>query len=552
MVQFRPQSREIIVKVVYYGPPLGGKTTNLRSLYEGYPASVRGELVVVPTGGDRTIFFDFLPIYAGELRGMQLRVQLYTVPGQVHYNSTRQVVLRGVDGVVFVADSQRELLHNNRESWENLKDNLLLQGVTLGDLAHVLQYNKRDLADIVDIGDLDQILNEYNAPFYEAISTQGIGVEETLQGIVKLVVRSLRERFRVAIEPEEIQAQPTAVAPPAQQPPKQEVARVFSFTNPPSPPAPAPAPPKPSPPVRAPAPDFGEVFTAPPGNGRQPVLDLPSTPPPAPPPAPSPAPEPFAVGAARPPAAAASAPEAPAGPFDSEEPPRPGSVAPPVAAPAPPPVRPPRAQTVAVEPATPPAPARTSLPPQLFEEVPPPATAFEPAPTAAAPESPFGEATRAETTFDVPASPPTVPDLGRLDTEVTHKIKIEAAVADAARETLQDPFQLNGPPAAAAFAAVAPADSPAGFDDVFAIVPASPVRPAAPEWKPEVEPEPEPAPADRAAEAASLAVQRVIPRAIAQYGEVRELELEVPVPAMWVGGKRMTLQLRLTLVPQEE
>ncbi|MGE5236257.1 MAG: GTP-binding protein, partial [Acidobacteriota bacterium] len=214
MVQFRPQSREIIVKVVYYGPPLGGKTTNLRSLYDGYPSSVRGELVVVPTGGDRTIFFDFLPIFAGELRGMQLRVQLYTVPGQVHYNSTRQVVLRGVDGVVFVADSQREVLRNNRESWENLKDNLLLQGLALGDIPHVLQYNKRDLAEIVDIGDLDHILNEYNAPFYEAISTQGIGVEETLQGIVKLVVRSLRDRFRVAIEPEEIKAAGAVLAPP--------------------------------------------------------------------------------------------------------------------------------------------------------------------------------------------------------------------------------------------------------------------------------------------------------------------------------------------------
>ena len=195
MVQFRPQSREIIAKIVYYGPGLWGKTTNLRTLFSGYPPNTRGELVVVPTGGDRTIFFDFLPIYAGELRGMQLRVQLYTVPGQVHYNSTRQVVLRGVDGVVFVADSQHEMLRNNRESWENLKDNLLLQGITLSDMPHVLQYNKRDLQDVVDIGDLDQFLNEFNAPFYEAVATTGIGVEETLQGVVKLVVRSLRDRF---------------------------------------------------------------------------------------------------------------------------------------------------------------------------------------------------------------------------------------------------------------------------------------------------------------------------------------------------------------------
>ena len=120
MVQFRPQAREIIAKVVYYGPPLGGKTTNLRTLYDGYPPDVRGELLVVPAGGDRTIFFDFLPVDAGTLRGMRMRVQLYTVPGQVHYNATRQVVLRGVDAVVFVADSQRELLRANRESWVNI------------------------------------------------------------------------------------------------------------------------------------------------------------------------------------------------------------------------------------------------------------------------------------------------------------------------------------------------------------------------------------------------------------------------------------------------
>ena len=150
MVQFRPKPREIIAKIVYYGPPLGGKTTNLRTLYKGYPADTRGELVVVPAGGDRTIFFDFLPLDAGRLRGMKLRVQLYTVPGQVHYNATRQIVLRGVDAVVFVADSQRELMRSNRDSWENLKNNLLLQGLTLSDLPHVLQYNKRDCSDILD------------------------------------------------------------------------------------------------------------------------------------------------------------------------------------------------------------------------------------------------------------------------------------------------------------------------------------------------------------------------------------------------------------------
>ncbi|MDI9621481.1 MAG: GTPase, partial [Acidobacteriota bacterium] len=197
MVQFRPQAREIIAKIVYYGPPLGGKTTNLRTLYKGYPADTRGELVVVPAGGDRTIFFDFLPLDAGTLRGMKLRVQLYTVPGQVHYNATRQIVLRGVDAVVFVADSQRELMRSNRDSWEDLKNNLLLQGLTLADLPHVLQYNKRDLSDILPIEELDAGINEYNAPFFEAVATVGIGVEETLQNVVKLVARSLRDRFKL-------------------------------------------------------------------------------------------------------------------------------------------------------------------------------------------------------------------------------------------------------------------------------------------------------------------------------------------------------------------
>ena len=197
MVQFRPQAREIIAKIVYYGPPLGGKTTNLRTLYKGYPADTRGELVVVPAGGDRTIFFDFLPLDAGSLRGMKLRVQLYTVPGQVHYNATRQIVLRGVDAVVFVADSQRELMRSCRDSWEDLKNNLLLQGLTLAELPHVLQYNKRDLSEILSVEELDAALNEYNAPFFEAVATVGIGVEETLQNVVKLVARSLRDRFKL-------------------------------------------------------------------------------------------------------------------------------------------------------------------------------------------------------------------------------------------------------------------------------------------------------------------------------------------------------------------
>lgn len=545
MVQFRPQSREIIAKIVYYGPPLGGKTTNLRALYEGYPSTVRGELVVVPTGGDRTIFFDFLPIYAGELRGMQLRVQLYTVPGQVHYNSTRQVVLRGVDGVVFVADSQRELMRNNRESWENLKDNLLLQGVTLSDLPHVIQYNKRDLNDIVDIGEIDQIVNEYNAPFYDAIATQGIGVEETLQGIVKLVARSLRDRFRVAIEPSGVHAPPMQPAPrPAT---SAEVAQVFSFA-----PASMPQPARVTEPdvrgpryeardIFAPLPEPASPFQTSPTAVTPPADDLPAFG------------QTGAPSAARPPAPpAVFEPITPSSPF-----------APAAAEPAPPATFEPAADPFTIT--APPEPTPFGEEVRLHE---PPAP---PEPASAAPAAPAASA------FDEPAAPPFEPEwepppVKRLDTEATHKIRVAAimpeveaeaqaaAPAPVVEEPLADPFDLD----LAFDALVAPATIPAlpaGDDDVFAIAPIPAPEPEPtpePEHAPSitaeaeiVEAEPERAPSE-VSEAAALAVQRVIPRAIAQYGEVRELELEVPVPAVWIGGKRMTLQLRLTLVPQEE
>jgi hypothetical protein len=554
MVQFRPQSREIIAKIVYYGPPLGGKTTNLRALYEGYPSTVRGELVVVPTGGDRTIFFDFLPIYAGELRGMQLRVQLYTVPGQVHYNSTRQVVLRGVDGVVFVADSQRELMRNNRESWENLKDNLLLQGVTLADLPHAIQYNKRDLADIVDIGEIDQIINEYNAPFFDAIATQGIGVEETLQGIVKLVARSLRDRFRVAIEPSGVQAPPMQPAPrPAQ---SAEVAQVFSFA-----PASMPAPPRVTEPdVRGPRYEARDIF-APLPEPASPFQTSPTavTPPADDLPAFGQTGAPSSARAAGPPAV--FEPITPSSPF-----------APPAAEP-PPAVFEPAADPFTITAPPPPAPFGEEV--RLHE---PPA---QPEPAGPVPAAPPPAAASAAPVFGEPVAAPRpepawqAPPAKRLDTEATHKIRVAAIMPEVeaearaqggaappepvAAEPLADPFDL------AFDALVAPASAipalPAGDDDVFAIAPIPEPEPAPvaePEHAPSITAEAEVVegepgqPPSEVSEAAALAVQRVIPRAIAQYGEVRELELEVPVPAVWIGGKRMTLQLRLTLVPQEE
>jgi hypothetical protein len=377
---------------------------------------------------------------------MRLRVQLYTVPGQVHYNATRQVVLRGVDGMVFVADSQREMMRSNKESWENLKENLLLQGLALHDLPHVLQYNKRDLGGVAELEEMDQLLNEYSTPFFEAVASQGIGVEETLQGVVKLVARSLRERFRVGAEVGLPGLGEIALAPMSR------------------PSAPAPAPQPPSPPAAAPLPEAepsARVFSF-------------------------------------------------------------------------------------MPPATPPAEGGSDL-----DEV-----------------------------FATPVFPPAA----LPDNEVTRKVKVTPVplMPQPPLPDLDDPF-------AEPSVARAATSGPLG-DDVFKL----PV----PEPEPEPEPELEPIAAESAAPAAGellsdltfeataeppaseeavaeisleeehevevppvsvelpeesvAAIQRVVPRALAQYGEVRELEIEVPVPAVWVGGKRMTLQLRLTLVPQED
>jgi len=446
MVHFRPQAREIIVKVVYYGPPLGGKTTNLRTLYQGYPATMRGELVVVPAGGDRTIFFDFLPMDAGQLRGMRLRVQLYTVPGQVHYNATRQVVLRGVDGIVFVADSQRELMRSNKEAWENLKENLLLQGLTLADMPHVLQYNKRDIAGIAEIDEIDQLVNEYSAPFFEAVASQGIGVEETLQGVVKLVARSLRERFRVGAEvglpgmgeltltpisrpietspaptPAREEARPTAAASAV----AEEPARVFAF-----------APPEPPPPADA---EIGEVFTA---------------------------------------------------PAEEEEPPRDSEIT----------------KKVRI----------TAVPPLEVPPLPPL-------------DDPFAETgLPAAAAGAVLPPPPLGGDVFVMEAPPVPPITDEVEELGAGGELLPE-FAVE--PAAAEPFAAAPEPEPR-FEAPHEVE----VPPVEVEFPQE----------------GVAAIQRVVPRALAQYGEVRELELEVPVPAIWVGGKRMTLQLRLTLVPQED
>jgi signal recognition particle receptor subunit beta len=209
MVFFNYALRKLNAKIVYYGPGLCGKTTNLQWIHDHFEGGQRGKMISLATEGDRTIFFDLLPIDIGSIRGMDVTLQLYTVPGQVHYNSTRQLVLRGADGVVFVADSQRTMKPSNAESFENLQENLMLQGIDLKDFPHILQFNKRDLRDLLSPEDLNESLNVFSCPIFEAIGTEGIGVQESLEGIVKLVMRNLREKY----EPVASASSPQALKP---------------------------------------------------------------------------------------------------------------------------------------------------------------------------------------------------------------------------------------------------------------------------------------------------------------------------------------------------
>jgi signal recognition particle receptor subunit beta len=198
MVFFNYALRKLNAKIVYYGPGLCGKTTNLVWIHDHFEGGERGKMISLATEGDRTIFFDLLPLEIGSIRGMDVTLQLYTVPGQVHYNSTRQLVLRGADGVVFVADSQRAMQSSNIDSFKNLQENLLLQGISLDGFPHVLQFNKRDLKDLTPAEELNDELNHYSVPIFEAVATEGVGVQETLEGIVKLVMRNLRQRYEGA------------------------------------------------------------------------------------------------------------------------------------------------------------------------------------------------------------------------------------------------------------------------------------------------------------------------------------------------------------------
>lgn len=195
MVLFNYTSKEVTAKIVYYGPGLCGKTTNLKFIYESLPSNSRSKMISLATNQDRTLFFDFLPLELGTIKGLSVRLQLYTVPGQVFYNSTRQLVLKGADGVIFVADSQEFMEDANVESWNNLKENLSTHGIVLKNFPHVIQFNKRDLPNILPVDYLNSLLNEYNVPYFEAIATTGYNVEATLKEMTKMVLQDLIKKY---------------------------------------------------------------------------------------------------------------------------------------------------------------------------------------------------------------------------------------------------------------------------------------------------------------------------------------------------------------------
>lgn len=185
-------SREINCKIVYYGPGLCGKTTNLQYIYNRTNPEAKGKMISLATETERTLFFDFLPLSLGEIRGFKTRFHLYTVPGQVFYDASRKLILKGVDGVVFVADSQIERMEANLESVENLRYNLQEQGYDLDKLPYVVQYNKRDLPNVASLEELRSLINPNHVPDFESVSTTGQGVFDTLKAIAKLVLTELK------------------------------------------------------------------------------------------------------------------------------------------------------------------------------------------------------------------------------------------------------------------------------------------------------------------------------------------------------------------------
>src|SRR3989442_1159815 len=242
MVLFNYSTKELTAKVVYYGAGLCGKTTNLQWIHEKLPIKNKGKMLSLATETDRTLFFDFRPIETGTIGGMPTGIRLYPVPGQVFYNATRRMVLKGADCVVFVCDSQEAVVEANLESFENLRENLRANEIDPDEVPIVLQYNKRDLPNALPIEILNERLNPRNYPFYEAVAIKGIGVEDTLKGVTKMVFKSLSARYG---EPEKVATNPGLAAPRATPTP-----------------APAPSRPTPVPAARVPQPRASPATSA--------------------------------------------------------------------------------------------------------------------------------------------------------------------------------------------------------------------------------------------------------------------------------------------------
>jgi signal recognition particle receptor subunit beta len=300
MVFFNYSTMQMAAKVVYYGPGLCGKTTNLHYIYGHTTNESRGEMVSLETETDRTLFFDLLPIDVGSIAGFNTRIQLYTVPGQVFYNTTRKLVLKGVDGIVFVADSQRAMLQANVDSFRNLEENINEMGLSLDTLPIVLQFNKRDLPDILSVDEMNASLNRGNWPHVEASAFTGMGVFETLKEISRVTLLSLKKRLarpetpaqqppkppgppRAPVQmPAPAQAAPVAPTPP----PPRPVSAAHPVVTPPPPPGP-PVPPAQAPPPPRPVSAAHPVAPAPPSPTPAPRFTTPSAPPPPPRPAPA-------------------------------------------------------------------------------------------------------------------------------------------------------------------------------------------------------------------------------------------------------------------------
>ncbi len=212
MVQINFAQKSVTVKIVYYGPGMSGKTTNLEVVHQRAPESNKGDLTSISTDGDRTLFFDFMPLDLGTVAGMRTQFQLYTVPGQVYYNSTRKLVLQGVDGVIFIADSSASMMEENLESLGNLEENLREYGKDIMTIPMVIQYNKRDLPDALPVEELEAKINRFGAPSFEGIASSGQGVFPTLKSLAANVLDTIHEQTGAASAGRKAPA-PAAAAP---------------------------------------------------------------------------------------------------------------------------------------------------------------------------------------------------------------------------------------------------------------------------------------------------------------------------------------------------